>query len=343
MGLSEADMSTEDAQPQEPIDEPSDEQIDADEADAEEHADETTDEDTELVLYDTVSPGEPELDEYYWKLRSYVSMLTDGVFDSLAVVAAPGIGKTYQISSALERDVGEHNYVKVSGYCSPLSLYHKLYEARGGVLFLDDVSGIPKDERSIELLKAATDTQDGDRVVSWESTSGKVECPNSFVFDGSIIMVFNQVPDSDMLKPLYDRSMDYRLTFTYAERLHIMREVAKVPYKDLDLSYAERMEAIDFIEENTGPGDDVSLRTMDKVFKIRVGDPDRWTELAEDQVNPDQELQIVRQLLEDHDVMGDAVAEFKSITDQSRATFYRRKKEIVEDADAGLTAAEAMA
>lgn len=297
---------------------------------------------TDAGSTNTDDPGKPQLDDYYWKLRSYTSMLTDGVFDSLAIVAEPGIGKTYQITNALDRDVGEHNYVTLSGYCSPLALYHKLYEARGGVLFLDDVSGIPKDERSIELLKAATDTQDGDRVVSWESTSGKVECPNSFVFDGSIIMVFNEVPDTVMFRSLYDRTMDYRLTFTYAERLHICREVAKVPYKDLDLSYEERTEAIDFIEDRTGPGDDVSLRTMDKVFKIRVGDPERWKELAEDQVNPDQEIQLVRQLLADHDTIGGACEEFQNITEQSRATFYRRKKEVMDDADEGLTAAEAM-
>lgn len=290
---------------------------------------------------DDDNPGEPELEEYYWKLRSYVGMVTDQQVDSLMIVAKPGIGKSYTITDQLKQDVGRNGYVKVSGYCSPLALYHKLYEVHeGGVLFLDDVSGVPKDERSIELLKAATWSEDDERVVSWESTSDKVDAPNSFTFSGTIISVFNELPDNEMSRSLVDRALKYNLAFTYAERIHIMREVAKTDYDGL--TYEERVEVVDYIEENTGPGDEVNMRTMFNIFDIRVCEPDRWEELAEDQIDPDQELALVRQLLKDHDTVGAACEEYMNTTDNSRPTFYRRKRVIKDDAGKGLAADEAM-
>lgn len=287
------------------------------------------------------SPGEPELDDYYWELESFVGMITDDIVDSLMIVAKPGIGKSYTINEALKASSKE--YTKVSGYCSPLALYNKMYEVHdGGVLFLDDVSGVPKDERSIELLKAATWTEDDDagRVVSWESTTDKREAPPSYKFTGSLIMVFNELPDTEMTRSLVDRALVYNLAFTYAERLHIMREVAKTPYEDL--SYEDRIEVVDYIEANTGPGDEVNMRTMFNIFDIRRANDERWKELADSQIDPDQELQIVRQLLDDHESVGDACAEFQNTTGNSRATFYRRKKEVMNDVDDELTASEAM-
>lgn len=322
-------MSTEEPQAQEGID-------------SEDETTDTTEDETEL--HDTVSPGEPELDEFFWRLRAYVGMVTSKRINSLSIVAKPGIGKSHTITDQLKQDVGKSGYVKISGYCSPLSLYHKLYEVHdGGVLVLDDVAGIPKDERSMELLKAATWTEDEEdgRVVSWETTSGKLEAPPSFKFEGTVISVFNDLPDNEMSRAFIDRSLTYNMAFTYHERLHIMREVAKKPYENL--SYEERIEVVDYIEQNTGPGDEVNMRTMFNIFDIRVCEPERWDLLAEDQIDPNQELKLVRQLLDDHETVGEACSEFQETTGKSRSTFYRKKKKIVGDADEGLTAADAMA
>lgn len=233
--------------------------------------------------------SEPNLKQYYWKLREYARMVCRGTTNALLLEAGPGIGKSYQIIETLEHEVGPRGYTKMSGYSSPLALYQKLYEASGGqVLFLDDIEGLLENDKALSLLKQATWSERGQRFVEWQSTTSLVEAPEKFAFNGRIIMCFNETPSDDLIfDSLRDRCLPYEISFTYEERLDIMHEVAKAPYEGLRRD--ERDEVVAWVKRNTSPDDgtDVNLRLMFHAFDMMRHDRDRWQELATELLSDD--------------------------------------------------------
>lgn len=271
----------------------------------------------------------PDLDAYYWKLRNYVRMVTIGAVDSLLIEAGPGIGKSFQITRTLRKELGVDGYKKVGGYCSPLELYHLLFEvSEGRTLFMDDIEGVLSDKRCLSLLKQATWSENGERYVEWKSTTEKLEVPDGFVFNGRIIMCCNETPDDILFESLRDRCLVYNISFGYDERIDMMREIAKVDYDGL--TWDERQETVDWIETRTGPGDEVNLRTMFHCFVIRKCN-DRWEEMAIDQLGIVEEVALLRQCIAEADTVEEARVRWCEETGGSRATFFRKKKEIALD------------
>lgn len=275
---------------------------------------------------DHVDESKPQLDEEYWELRTHVRMVINGRADGLLIEAGPGIGKTHQITNVLDNEA--QSYVTVGGKFSPLAFYNKLYEvADGGILFVDDCDAILESDDCVALLRQATESVTGTRIVSWGSTSSKVDV-EEFEFDGRIIICTNETPDGVLFESLRTRLLTFDLDFSYSERMKIMREIVKVPYEDL--SFEQRREVYEWIDSKTGPGDDVNLRTYFHCCDYRLETEERWKELAINQLNNDEARQI-RELLEEHETVEDACTAFMEATDLSRSTFFRRKRKI--DAD----------
>ena len=265
---------------------------------------------------------EPDLDDHYWKLRNYVGMVADGETDALLLDAPPGIGKSYQITDELERRLGADGYIKLSGKITPVELFHALYEASAGkVLFLDDLEGVLNNRKSMALLKQATWTEDDDdmRFVEWRSTSNKIEVPEKFRFMGSVIMVFNETPDNQHYEALESRCLYYEMDFTHNERLEIIREIAKKPYKGL--TYDERMDVVEWLETHASPGDELTIRTLFHIMDMRSYNPERWTELAVEQLDTDEELMLVRELVDEHDTIKAAEEAYHEATGEGRERF----------------------
>lgn len=283
------------------------------------------------VIDNEMDTPDPDVEPYYWKLRDYVRMVAQGEKNALMLNAPPGIGKSYQISHTLKDEVGMEGFRKISGYSTPVELFHNLFEVSdGGVLFLDDIEGLISNKKALALLKQATWSEGNKRYVEWRSTSNQIEVPEQFRFKGQLIMVFNDVPSDDKIfQSLEDRCLKYEIDFSYDERIEICREVAKAEYKDLTLN--ERQEVVDYIEANTAPGDEPNLRMLFHIFDLRDFNPERWKLLGLEQFDIDDELMLVRSILQDHDTIKGASDTYIEKTGGNREDFLEMYDKLNKD------------
>lgn len=232
-----------------------------------------------------------DLDQYYGNLHNYVRMVTGGYSNLLMLDAKGGLGKTHNVRKTLAAECDDDEWVHQKGFTTPIELYKTLWLARGSddVLFLDDMSGVTNNTKAIDMLKAATDTEGDENVVEYR-TSQDIEhptidgaiLPNTFTFRGSIVMSFNDTPDNRHFDALMDRGTYYNLSFSYQERLDLIREVAKLPDFS-DLSISTQIETADWIATVTDSSYEVTIRTFEEVCKMRQFGQDtgeNWEEMA---------------------------------------------------------------
>ena len=280
--------------------------------------------------------AEPQVDDYFSTLRTYVRMAARGEQHGVLVTARPGIGKSYQIEEVLRDEVRRDDspcwdYSIKAGYVSPLALYETLYEqqADGNVLVLDDTEGIASSDTAASLVKAALEGQgSGDRrVVEWDSNSSRLDddVPERFEFRGSLVLVFNDVPDGTAhWDAVESRCMTYEMSLTFDERMNLIREVAKAPYDGL--SYSERIETANWLIRNTtSEMDHVDLRSLFKTFDLRassVVDGDEWKLHAAEQLGIDKETILARECEREHDSVAAAARAFVDRTHHSTRRFF---------------------
>lgn len=141
-----------------------------------------------------------EINQTFHVIEQFTRSIAKGDMRFLIISGAPGLGKsfgTYRVMNELDRNSTRHCIMK--GYASGPALYRKLYDhkGRGQVVILDDIDDVFKDEKGMNILKAATDTLPK-RVISYEVEKEK-DLPRNFVFEGSIILITNYDFDAWML------------------------------------------------------------------------------------------------------------------------------------------------
>jgi len=208
----------------------------------------------------------PQIEKYFWHLKKYTKMVAHGYSNVFFCVGKGGIGKSYNILRALGETDREFEYIQ--GSLSPLQLYHLLYNNKEDILVFDDCYSLIRDKNSFSVLAQALWSVFGDRVVSWHTTSKKLEAPQKFRFEGGIILILNKIPDNEEIRALVSRGLKLKLDFTYDELLKLMYEIAKTPHDRL--SKEERFEVVDFIKENTKSSYDINLRVQDKIESFKL-------------------------------------------------------------------------
>lgn len=233
---------------------------------------------------------EPKLDRFYGNLRNYVRMVTQGYSNLLMLDAKGGLGKTHNVLATLREERERDEWVHQKGFTTPIELYKTLWRARGRntVLFLDDMSGVTSNTKAIDMLKAATDTEGSENRVEYRTSRdidkphGDGSLPNTFTFRGSVILSFNDTPDNHHFDALKDRGTYYNLTFTYDERIQLIKEVAKL--EDFSsLSVSQQMEMADWVETTTDPSYTVTLRTFEEICQMKAFADDcdeSWEKMA---------------------------------------------------------------
>jgi hypothetical protein len=268
----------------------------------------------------------PELDKYFWKLKSFLDILLNSdEVHSLILRGNPGIGKTYYTIQELVRKNIDFSFY--SGQISPLEMFHILYENRENkVIVFDDVAPLLNNRSSFGILLQALWSPSGkERVCEWHTTSKKLKCPSIFTFKSKIIFITNEIPKN--IEPLISRCLNFTLEFSYSELISLMYSIAKLPHPKL--TKEERFEIVDFIRDHSSPATkNFSLRTQKMVEFLYLYCRDRWKELALEILKPDPELEIVRQLMEEYSSTKEQVKRFIEYG-YSRATFFRLKKALL--------------
>ncbi|KXA94349.1 hypothetical protein AKJ65_04700 [candidate division MSBL1 archaeon SCGC-AAA259E19] len=266
--------------------------------------------------------------QYYGRLRAYVRATVNGGPDSLILFSRPGLGKSYQVMSVLKEEGLERgeDYELVNGYSTPLELYHQLYENRDKVLILDDVDGIASSRKALSLLQAATWSASGDRVVNYKTTSGKLDAPQEFKFEGSIIICLNRESALPELRALKSRSIFHRLELTHQELVNGI--FPKIAEKELD---GGSEELVEFIKENSNPASELEIRDLMKsidLYEYANGNGVDWKELVSGIINADEELTLVWNLMKNGNTTKENVKKFRKETGKSRQTFFNKKKKL---------------
>lgn len=249
-------------------------------------------------------------EEIMERLRERFEILEDmtlacktGKVRSLIVSGAPGVGKShgvqkvllqYDTFASIAQDSSLKKYEIVKGAIGALGLYMKLYEYReeNNVIVFDDSDDVFKDDRTINMLKSALDSNKK-RMISWhyESNALKDEgIPNTFEFRGSVIFItninFNHFRSKVLrshLDALTDRShfLDLTVHTTREKLLRIKQVVNDGMLDNLNLSDNTKQEVLDFVCNNT-TNLQLSLRSLVKTAELADAFPDnyKWKRVA---------------------------------------------------------------
>ena len=220
---------------------------------------------------------------------------------AMIVSGPPGIGKSYGVEKALEKqnmfeDIAgrSRRFEMVKGAMSAIGLYKKLYEhsAKGHVVCFDDCDAILYDDLALNLLKAALDTTPR-RTLHWNTESRTLMAegmPNSFEFNGGVIFITNIKFDNVKSKKLQDhlqalQSRCHYLDLTIDSMRDRMLRIKQIVGTGMLEKYAMGKEAEDqlvqFIFDNKHKLREISLRMVLKIADLWKMAPDRYQHLAE--------------------------------------------------------------
>jgi len=306
---------------------------------------------------------EPDIEWAYGPLKEFTRMVVHDFSKLFMLNADGGLGKTYTVKQTLRESLGpegvgahsldddERGWIYKAGHTTPLALFESLWEARhGDILFLDDMSGITKNDKAVEMLKAATDTDGETNKVVYESSRTPELGPqnkkvDNFTFRGGIIMSFNDTPDdNNHFNALEDRAAGgsaYELTFSYDERIRLLEEIAKSD--DIsNLPYETRMNMVDWIKTVTDPSMAPSIRTLKSVLDAReyaasMSHDVDWEQMCFEAFDFNRELYLIYTLMQrDIPVKEETagpnedsqVGLFKAKTGKSSGYYFDKKSEL---------------
>ena len=154
--------------------------------------------------------------------------------------------------------------------------------------------------------------------------------PKVFEFKGGIIILANRLNETDEhLQALITRCNFYELNFSYKEKLKIMSEIAKKPYKNTNS--IDRGKALKILVDNTDiTTEHLNFRTLIKTFDFLIYDSKNAEKLLKATIKVDEGLKLVKNLMESNKGINEQIAEYVLKTGKSRATFYRIKDRIKE-------------
>jgi len=259
------------------------------------------------VAQDT--PADTESDEQAIERIAARFSILDEMADAVAtskvramiVSGPPGIGKSYGVEKALEKqnmfeDIAgrSRRFEMVKGAMSAIGLYKKLYEhsGKGHVVCFDDCDAILYDDLALNLLKAALDTTPR-RTLHWNTESRTLMAegmPNSFEFNGGVIFITNIKFDNvkskklqDHLQALQSRCHYLDLTIdSMRDRMLRIKQICRAGMLDKYAMGSEtEADLIQFILDNKHKLREISLRMVLKIADLWKMAPDKYKMLAE--------------------------------------------------------------
>lgn len=210
-------------------------------------------------------------------LSQLVRMVLNKTQVSLVITGEGGLGKTYTamkelVIKGLEKDV---DYIKIKGFSTARGLYRTMYENRDKLIIFDDCDEVLEDKVAKNLLKGALDSYE-ERTINWitMNSNQNPDLPDEFEFTGRIIFISNKAQDG-IDQALLSRSMCIDLTMSSEDKLRRMEfiiETSKEFMNEYPMLY--KKESLELIKENLADIREFSLRSLEKVVKIRAGNED---------------------------------------------------------------------
>ncbi len=226
-------------------------------------------------------------------IENLVKSAIDGSSNAVILSGAAGLGKSHTVMRALEAwDPAGESYTVVKGYSTAVGLMTMLYRHReeGELIVFDDCDSIFSDEKALNILKAACDTNKK-RTVSYmaktqmfdEDTGDNI--PSVFDFQGTIIFItnydFDWIVERDNKITPHVKALMSRAQYVcipQSKRYSVIRikQVLKEGLlRNKGMTKTQEDELMGFISTNINKIREVSLRMVLKLAAIRKHSP-KW-------------------------------------------------------------------
>lgn len=211
---------------------------------------------------------------------------------SVVVTGSGGLGKSHTVRAALtaaglrEADAlqgiapSSETFTVIKGYSTAKGLYRTLYDLNDSTIVFDDCDEVMKDAVALNVLKGALDSYDK-RVISWNAeTRGDDDLPRSFQFTGRVVFISNMARNR-INNALLTRAYTVDLHMTQEQRIERMEVLIDNPEFMPGFSDAHKQDAMDLIRSVADRANEISLRTLQAVTRIRANAGPGWKQLAE--------------------------------------------------------------
>jgi len=293
-------------------------------------------------------PDSPQtaLEQRQQLLSHHVRLAARGMSNGLCVFGSRGgLGKTKVILETLKKE--RVKPLILNGHITPLSLFCNLRERPDAVVFLDDSDALFRNLPALGILRSALWGETNEkRLVTYNSS--QLKGPSSFYFMGRILFAVNVLPQHNhAFQAVLSRVDQFDLTATNEEVVQMMRRLAAQGYDGL--APEECMAVVDFVSQFSATRE-LSLRLLEPSFKKVIyakGVGIDWRQLVATQLHEigrhsvptapaarTFDLDCLRQVVQDYpNDVGAQEKAWRALTKRSRATFFRLKKTLAEEAE----------
>ena len=215
-------------------------------------------------------------------LDSLTTMVVDNITPSILVVGSGGLGKTHSVTATIQdNNLEEKDYLFIKGYSTARGLYNTLYDNNGKLIIFDDCDSVLEDKVAVNILKSALDSYET-RTISWSARMNNADVyPQSFNFTGRIIFISNK-DKAKIDGAILSRSLTVDLSMTPDEKIQRMEYILPNILPDYELEV--KKDALKFLSDNK-ESDNLNLRTLIMVSKIRNSYEETWEDLATYMIN----------------------------------------------------------
>lgn len=175
------------------------------------------------IVYDV----NKDVDQYYQPIYRAVDKICTGHSNLLFVRGIGGIGKSYSIKKILTQNNAD--YIEIAGEVTEAYLYRLIYENNGKIIWFKDVANLLNGLKSVNILKAATETEAVRVITKNNYSKSQADLPDRFICRCKFIFDYNNIQNNmrDDFEALIGRGDFIEFALSTKEIQFIMRTIAK--------------------------------------------------------------------------------------------------------------------
>jgi len=265
-------------------------------------------------------------------LKQYIDMVAKGYVNSLLCHSKAGYGKTHTTIKYLKENNIDYKYV--NGFSTAVGLYKLLYNNNDRIIVIDDVETLFQDDKIINLLKGALwNVGTEKRIISYSSSSKVLEeYPDKFIYTGRIIILMNDVnkKNNESFNALMSRMLKYEIKYSLKELKQLSKQILE---EKKDITNKEKQTIKKIIDEEIFEEHNFNFRLLERLIsmtKYCKTNYEKTRELFLNSLEVDTNIIEIKKALKHSNIVSKQVDYFKKTTGKSRASFFRKRKELLE-------------
>lgn len=257
----------------------------------------------------------------YSDLQTIAQQFADSQVNLLLLIGRPGLMKTETFKHAC---LGEPALF-ISGKKAPLDLYIDLYAHRNQLVVLDDVEPLLDNKDGQVLIRGLTETTKVKRI-SWGTRTSLLNqdskpVPRSFLTSSRVCIIANKWKSNGIFEAIESRAIKFTFTPSWAE---VYTEAGK---------WFHDQEVLDYVYNNISTMKNPDARLLNKAVEIRkLGlQSQDWRAVFDACMDSDAvDREVMRLLADTALTQTERVAQFEAGGFGDRATFFRRRKKLLD-------------